>query len=426
MQEHELRRQVVSEMHLRRWPVLSVPSLIIQWVLSLEPEEREEEGRKLAELPTSQGLSIGTRHRSGEIAPGVQIAWERHSEGSSVALFFDGLDADGINVATQPEIVEKMVAWAQGLPGHVQRATRIQMVRDDKAAQKLLPKLDFTRSELISCHFGDKVRMWGDFRLRADGYGKLLVAANGTDMRDLTRYVQRLQELGNYRNRALIGLPVAQAAWPRLDAVGVRVSQLSQRVAGNATTDDALLEELSSLSMELSAIDSEIDYRMSATAAYAQLVRERLEKLNVKPIDGFMSLADFTERRFLPAIRTCASVTERVANQSARAERLASLLRARINTRIENQNARLLRSMDESARMQLRLQQLVEGLSVVALSYYLLGLVAYGLKGAQEIWPSVDADIILAVIALPTVIVIWLVIRALKVRLLDKEADGGD
>lgn len=420
MQEHQLRRQAVSEMHLRRWPVLRVPSVVVQWVLSVEPEERAREELMLAAVPTPKGESKSPRHRSGEIADGVHVAWEKHSEGSSIALFFEGLDLAQLTSETQPDHVRKMIAWAQELPGRIQRATRIHVVADDKQAQKLLPSLDYNRTELISCHFGGKARMWGDFRLREDGFGKLLVAANGTDLSDFTRLVQRLQDLGNYRNRALIGLPLAQAAWPRLDAVGKRVSQLSQKVAGDATSDDSLMEELSSLSMELSAIDSELDYRMSATAAYAQLVRERLEQLKVVPIDGYMSLADFTDRRFLPAIRTCASVTERVANQSARAERLASLLRARINTRIENQNAKLLRSMDESARMQLRLQQLVEGLSVVALSYYLLGLVAYALKGAQKIWPGVDADMVLAVMVVPVVAIIWIVVRILKVRLLGK------
>ena len=418
MQEHELRRQVVSEMHLRRWPVLAVPSLVVQWVLGVTPEERAQEEQILASVPSQQGTDALARHRSGAIAPDVQIAWEKHSEGSSIALFFEGLDETSLIKESQPEKVAEMIAWAEQLPGTVLRSTRIHIVADDVAAERLLPALAFNRSELISCHFGGSARMWGDFRLREDGFGRLLVAANGTDRADFSRLVQRLQELGNYRNRALIGLPLAQAAWPRLDAVGERVSHLSQKVAGDAASDDMLLEELSSLSMELSAIDSEIDYRMSATAAYAQLVRERLEQLKVVPIDGFMSLADFTERRFLPAIRTCAAVTDRVTNQSSRAERLASLLRARINTRIENQNARLLRSMDESARMQLRLQQLVEGLSVVALSYYLLGLIEYGLKGLAAIWPALNPDNVLAILMVPIVAGIWITIRILKNRLL--------
>ena len=43
MREHELRRQVVSEMHLRRWPLLQLPVAVFQWVLEVGPGEREAE-----------------------------------------------------------------------------------------------------------------------------------------------------------------------------------------------------------------------------------------------------------------------------------------------------------------------------------------------------------------------------------------------
>jgi uncharacterized membrane-anchored protein len=60
-----------------------------------------------------------------------------------------------------------------------------------------------------------------------------------------------------------------------------------------------------------------------------------------------------------------------------RAERAAELLRTRVDVERSAQNQRLLESMDRRADLQLRLQHTVEGLSVVAISYYAVSLAAY-------------------------------------------------
>jgi len=136
------------------------------------------------------------------------------------------------------------------------------------------------------------------------------------------------------------------------------------------------------------------------------------------PIRGFASLADFTQRRFLPALRTCQSTVDRVRQLSAATARFTSLLRARIETRIENQNARLLRSMERSSAQQLRLPKLDEGLSIVALSYYTIGLLSCLANGADALRESHQADVVVAVLVPFVVASVWLIIRKLKRRLL--------
>ncbi len=406
MREHELRRQVVSEMHLRRWPQLSVPGKVIQWVLMVDKEERQDEADYLESILPAPLDNPGAAHRSGSFAQGVSVAWERHSEGSSLVMFAEGVDPDLTSALT----------WARGLPSRIVRATSITIVKDDKAAGKLLPKMNFAEDEIVSCIIGGKARIWGDFRLKDDGFGHILIAANGMNDRDFSRTVQRLQELGNYRNKALLGLPEAQEHWPRLDAIEAELAKLADRLCANNGRDDDLMTELSSLSLELTTVATMTGYRMSATRAYAKLVQERLEELQVKPIEGFASLNTFTKRRFLPAVRFCDALVRREQQLSERADRMGSLLRARIDTRIENQNAELMRSMDRSSRLQLRLQQLVEGLSVVALSYYLLGLVKWGLEGLD----GVDVERTIALLVMPTVLVMWTGVRIAKQRLLDQ------
>ncbi|MGG2319952.1 DUF3422 family protein, partial [Salmonella enterica] len=88
-----------------------------------------------------------------------------------------------------------------------------------------------------------------DFRIGPDGYGHLAVSAGAALPADLSRVVQQLQELGNYRNLALLGLPVAQAGWQALGRIETALQTLAAEVAGTQMTDDVLLERVSALSL---------------------------------------------------------------------------------------------------------------------------------------------------------------------------------
>jgi len=420
MHEHELRRRVVTEMHLRKWPRIDAPCSIVQWVREVPDSDRRQEYHRIQERLTDGPADDPVASASfvaGELDRRVRIVWERHSEGSSLTLFFPGR-GDAWSAASVAREAGELLLWGEAFPGAVVRATKIVVEPSDSEIEPLVPKAGFARDELISCLIGGKVRIWSDFRIQSDGYGHVLIAGNGTDPGDLSRLVQRLQELGNYRNKALLGLPVAQQVAPTLHDLEARLGALGQRVTDPEVTDDSLLARLSDLSMELVSLETMINFRMSATSAYATLVQERLAELGNLPISGFASLEDFTQRRFLPAVRTCQSTVDRVRQLSTATARFTSLLRARIETRIENQNARLLRSLERSSGRQLRLQELVEGLSVVALSYYTIGLLSYLAKGADALQQAHEADVVIAALVPGVVASAWLIVRKLKRRLL--------
>jgi uncharacterized membrane-anchored protein len=422
MREHALRRQVVGEMHLRRWPPLRAPMNMVQLLRLVDEPDREAERLALMCLPGGgeAQVSAGGGHVAGSLPGGCHFSWERHSEASSLTLFLGNPDGQLFLDPDADAAVAQVLAWAEALPGAVIRATRIHIAETEAEIEAtILPQIGFHPSELVSCRIGAGARLWSDFRIGAQGYGSVFLAANGQTQGDLSRLVQRLQELGNYRNLALLGLPLAQSNWPRLNLAVRRLQGLGEDVLRDDERDDDLLQRISGLSTELMAIATTSNFRMSATAAYARLVDERLHDLAVAPIAGFPSLVDFTQRRFLPAVRTCAYFTEREAQLSLRCAQFTSLLRARIETRIESQNARLLASMEQSAARQLRLQQLVEGLSVVAVSYYVIGLAAYLLKGAEVIWPGLPAPVLIGALTLPVVLLIWAAMKRIKARLLE-------
>ena len=131
-------------------------------------------------------------------------------------------------------------------------------------------------------------------------------------------------------------------------------------------------------------------------------------------IAGMQTLQEFMDRRLSPAMATCASVAGRQSELSARIARASQLLRTRVDVALERQNQALLASMDRRARLQLRLQQTVEGLSVAAITYYVVGLVGYLAKGAKALRLPVEPDVAVAV-AIPLVaLAAWGLMRRVR------------
>jgi len=335
--EHELRRQIVGEMHLRRWPALSVPMLVVQILRLVTPEGRACEASALAAMPAGSLLdpADNPRHTTGTLSGGIRFVLECHNEASAVTLFLPMPLEPGLAAPDDPASA-RALCWADSFPGKVIRATRILLVSDERMAQDILPDLGMIPADVVSCHVGPagQARLWSDFRIGAEGFGCLLLAAANLPAGDLSRLVQRMQEMGNYRNLALLGLPVAQAHWHELNRIEQALAKLASEVIGAHVTDDALLDTVSALSLDLMKVATAASFRMNATAAYARLVEERLSDLCPDHIAGFQSLTDFTQRRLLPAVRTCAAHVRRESELSLRTDRFAALLRTRIETRI--------------------------------------------------------------------------------------------
>jgi uncharacterized membrane-anchored protein len=402
LNEHRLRREIVGEMHLRRWPPITPPMTIIQ-ILRLGPSEG---------LPPFRGgpafvAEPGQRHMQGILDDGLLFTWERHSEATTLTVF----------ASPDAPLLTQARAWAESAPGEVLRATLIDIESDAAAAAARMAQFDVDPAELVCCDFGGGARLSSDFRIKDEGYGRLVVAAGQLGPVDLARAVQSLQELGNYRNMALLGLPVARACWGKLDAAEEELRAFGRRLDSDETSDNELLDSLCAMSLELGTIASDSRYRLSATAAYARLVDERLATLAPVAIPGFASLADFTQRRFYPAIRTCETVVRRQQELAERSAQLTSLLRTRIETRIEDQNAQLLKSLESATRTQLRLQHLVEGFSTVAITYYAVSLLAYLSGGLSLFGLHVEHDIFAALVIVPVFIALFYYLRRERSRL---------
>ncbi len=390
MRNHPLRAALSEEMHLRRLPRLAAPCRLVQIVTVLD------EATAYAARDHIEALALGGRaivplaSKYGVLALGGMIlVWERHTEFATYTLLRQG----AFDAPFDPRWFDPVLASVlTDMPGAVIRATQIALMRAADAAAIDIDSWCSPEATIL-CDVADgSARIVSDFRLNEDGYGRLLILDHGLERDEPAQLVLRLQELGNYRNMALLGLPLAQTLSPSVTMLETRLAQLTQAVSERTSQDDQLLDELTFLSAQLAQLVAETRYRMSATRAYAQLSADRLASLCIGAVRGYQTPADFTERRLAPAVRTCDSFSARLEDLSQRAAWTSELLRTRIDIALSKQNRDLLLSMDARVRVQLRLQQTVEGLSVVAISYYLVALVGYLLSAV----PGVEHDIALA------------------------------
>jgi uncharacterized membrane-anchored protein len=254
-----------------------------------------------------------------------------------------------------------------------------------------------------------------DLVMDEDGCTRFVVIDVSLTGRQAGRLAQRLLEIETYRMMALLAFPVARAVAGPLGDAERRLAAITERmVAMGASEEGALLDDLMHLAAEVEQRDASTRFRFGAAHAYFGLVRQRIAELREERIPGVQTIEEFMERRLAPAMATCASAARRQEELSARIARAGQLLRAKVEVALERQNQSLLESMNRRARLQLRLQQTVEGLSIAAITYYAAGLVGYLAKAAKSLGVGVDIDIAVAV-AIPAIAVaLWLALRRIR------------
>jgi len=298
----------------------------------------------------------------------------------------------------------------QSLAGEVLVANHVEMLPLPRAKpdEDKLSKEYFAGNPMVGAEVaGGLGRAFTDFRIHADGFGRMLIFDNGMTPRQRGRTVQRLLEIDTYRVLALLALPVARNLMPVLSAFEAELSEITLTMRGADEADEPqLLDRLTLLHADVVREHTGSQFRFSAARAYADLVALRISELREARIEGLQQFAEFTERRLSPAMRTCEAVSRRLSITSERVARATQLLSTRVDISRERQNQSLLTSMDNRAKLQLRLQETVEGLSIAAITYYIVGLVGYAAKGAKAMGVlPVNPDLVTA-LSIPVVIVV--------------------
>jgi uncharacterized membrane-anchored protein len=261
-----------------------------------------------------------------------------------------------------------------------------------------------------------KAQLWTDLRLDEDGFISYFIPHDILGSRQAGRVARAIAEAETYRMSAMIAFPVAKSlsmplrtAESKLADLSESISQLQTEPGVHTAKDGHFLGELSSLASRAEQWISGYGLRFTASEAYSQLLNKNLFELAESPIPGVQSLSEFMDRRFQPAMGTCIWTQRRLKELSDRISRTTQTLRTRIEFVNEEQTQKLLASMDQRARLQLRLQETVESLSVLVLTYYAVSLLAYMAKGGKEAGLAIHPEII-AAIAAPLVAITFLFI----------------
>ncbi|NWG76124.1 MAG: DUF3422 domain-containing protein, partial [Rubrivivax sp.] len=254
------------------------------------------------------------------------------------------------------------------------------------------------------------------------GYERLLVIAppETTETR-AGRISQRLLEIETYRMMALRGLPAAKAMAPVLSQAEATLAALTVQLEAGEASDQELLDRLVALAGRLERATAEHDYRFAATRAYDALVEQRIAELREAAIPGTQTIGEFMHRRLNPAIATVVATAERLASLSQRVERASALLRTRVDIATETQNQQLLAKLTRGQELQLRLQTTVEGLSIAAISYYVVSLLLYGAKAAKQAGLPLDPEITVGALIPLVLWGVWRTTRRIHERLRAKD-----
>jgi uncharacterized membrane-anchored protein len=393
---HPQRRELNNEVHARPPESLVSPADVTLISMLSGAAARDADWQHLRMLFNTFDVPLPETplsHHSAQVGP-IRLALERHTEFARYTFVANGNEQPGFSDQPPPGISSE---WLTAIGGELLVATRVKMIKG--AAENVIDidaiSRDYFAGNIIlgSKLGGGVASAFTDFRIHPDGYGRLLVIDHGMQPRQAGRMVQRLLEVDTYRMMALLALPVARSLWPVIEAFEQDLAKLSNEIATEGQVGEAqILERLTRLEASVHSQYAEHHYRFSASAAYYELVQRRIDELREVRFEGLQTFREFTERRLAPAMSTCRTAAGNIDGLSQRISRTTQLLSTRVEIVRETQNRTLLEGMARRAKQQLRLQQTVEGLSIVAISYYVVGLIAYGLKAIRSAGFRIDTD----------------------------------
>ncbi|WP_291860931.1 DUF3422 domain-containing protein [Bradyrhizobium sp.] len=415
---HPLRAAILGEVHARPFTPLSVPSRILHFAFDTSGPLAQADRANLVKLCESRGLPpppSGEKHHRAPFGTTV-LRWEQHSEFTTYTW---EMLSDPAAVPFHPDaasLASPMRLVAQ--PGPLLVAVDLHLLAEDPP--RTAPERLFDNASLAVAENSDGAAVYAtDFQPGPTGFVRILVAERNLSAERAGALVQRVIELETYRTLALLGLPEAQRLAPSIATAERRLVEVTEQMrrAGDLASNHRLLDELTALAAEVEAGAAASVFRFGASRAYEEIVQQRLQTIGERKVGGLPTWSSFLARRMKPALRTCVTIEARQSGLSLKLARAANLLRTRVDVELEQQNQELLKSMNARTRLQLRLQATVEGLSVAAITYYVVGLFGYLVKAAYDsgrlaVEPSIATAAFVPVAALA----IWWTVRSIRKR----------
>ncbi|SFP70905.1 DUF3422 family protein [Tranquillimonas alkanivorans] len=417
--DHPLRYTLANELHARPFPSLDAPCfaayLAIKQPHDAANRDREADRAHLIALLDRFGAQHpqpGATHYFGRLGK-YELKWEQHTEFVTYTIFGNGV-ADRPFDPAMFEVFPD--GWLSDAPGAriTSALIRVEVVSEIEAMKRKIDDWFVPESLAVSRVLDDSAIIAGDFRIDAAGHLRMAVFVQpDCGSRRIGRVVQRLCEIETYKAMSMLGLFRARELGPRMGDIDRELSSLMSEMTGDVPRPDATLKGLLSVSAELERLLARTSFRFGATGAYEAIVNQRVGVLREERFEGRQTFAEFMMRRFDPAMRTVKATEKRLHEMDERAIRAGNLLRTQVDVERSAQNQKLLESMDKRADLQLRLQRTVEGLSVVAISYYAVNLAAYAAYPVMAPL-GVPKPLGTAILTPVVVLAVWLMLRRIR------------
>ncbi len=397
------RKSLNDDIHARPYLELNPPEQISYLALLVDREERLREPAHLRLLCEQFGLPQPVNLDSKDILIDFgkfRLKMEVHAEYTHYKIIQQSKPKDPF---AKPPILSVPGEWLSGLPGKVLVGIHVAILDESSSKLNLAPEnlpRYFDGNRLIGGNIaGGNGAAYSDFLIHEDGFSRLLIVNHQFAPGQAGRCLQRLLEIETYRMLALLGLPKAKAILPELPNADHQLVRLTASLdEDDGQSDETLLDELTRLAATIENKVSATYARFNATRSYASLVTIRLEQLRESKIEGIPTFTEFLERRLNPAISTCNSVDHWLHQLAQRISNINQLLLTRIDVRRKQQNQDILESLNRRAKMQLRLQQAIEGVSVMAITYTAVSLIGVLLGGVKSIGIHINSDLAMALV----------------------------
>jgi uncharacterized membrane-anchored protein len=413
-----------NEIHSRPSATFKLPALVIYVAVLNAKVSIADECQHLR-------LLTGHTHLSVEQMKGnflqlqcdhFKVIWERHTEFTRYTII-QSLPENAHWGSQLPDLATHVatgVDWLKNIPGKTITAIQLAMLNEgmDDPDSIFKAKQWLGHGTVIGGTLG---RTTGDqphshlitnLRIGDDGFVRMLVLTSPTTSENRAgRVAQRLLELETYRIMALLSLPVAKQLSSKLFEAEAQLVDITARIEKNSDSDEVLLNQLASLAAQVESATAEHSYRFSAARAYDAIVRERISEMREKPLSGIQTMGEYIQRRLAPAVATVNATSDRLEALAERVARASALLRTRVEIAAEVHNQELLEKLTRGQALQLQLQTTVEGLSVAAITYYVVSLLYYLTKAAKAYGINLNPEMVAGFSAPVVLVFSWLLIR---------------
>ena len=423
--EHPRRRELNDEVHARPPDSLPTPCAVTYIARLPKRDPRSGVGKDLlGDLlgRFGQGRPDRAVDHFTTMLGADRLRWERHTEYNRYTFVAPVDVTDTSNTFHEPGIPDD---WLDEMRGEVFVGVRAKIIGPEEINTPIdeLSRKCFNGNTLIGSRVADQGGLaLTDLCIHEDGFSRIVLINETMSEAQTGRVLQRLFEIETYRMMALLALPVARDLSPVLDDDELELSAIGEALLdAESHHEQEWLERLTRLSASSQSHHQRSSYRFAAADAYYEIVLQRISEQRETRIQGLQTFEEFTTRRLTPAVKTYRAVSRRQQSILEQMARATKLLSTRIDISRQQQNQSLLESMNRRVKMQLRLQATVEGLSVAAVTYYVVGLVGTIVSGIESTGVPLNKPL-LSAISIPVVAgVAFLGIRQLRKKISREE-----